>query len=83
MIKQILQEVLSRKRICKKHNGHTVITKLLISNNSIAAIKRLDLLENRLMKHLVMKVHGSSNNNNYANVLLIVNITKCTNVHTA
>jgi acetyl-CoA carboxylase/biotin carboxylase 1 len=92
------------------HEGHTVITKVLIANNGMAAMKEIrsirkwsyetfgdecaieltvmatpeDLKANaeyiRMADHYV-EVPGGSNNNNYANVELIVDIAERTGVH--
>ncbi|KAJ2960745.1 hypothetical protein NQZ79_g3986 [Umbelopsis isabellina] len=92
------------------NEGHTVITKVLIANNGMAAMKEIrsirkwsyetfgdecaieltvmatpeDLKANaeyiRMADHYV-EVPGGSNNNNYANVELIVDIAERTGVH--
>ncbi|KAK8048184.1 hypothetical protein PG994_009914 [Apiospora phragmitis] len=92
------------------HDGHTVITNVLIANNGIAAVKEIrsvrkwayetfgdekaiqftvmatpeDLAANadyiRMADHYV-EVPGGTNNNNYANVELIVDIAERMNVH--
>ncbi|EAZ62752.1 acetyl-coenzyme-A carboxylase [Scheffersomyces stipitis CBS 6054] len=94
----------------KSHQGHTVITKVLIANNGIAAVKEIrsvrkwsyetfgdekavqftvmatpeDLEANAeyiRMADQFIEVPGGTNNNNYANVDLIVDIAERTNVH--
>src|SRR5688572_6955955 len=94
----------------EKHNGHTVITKILIANNGIAAVKEIRSIrkwayetfgDERAIQFTVMatpedlkinaeyirmadqyiEVPGGSNNNNYANVSLIVDIAERTGVH--
>ena len=94
----------------EKHNGHTVITKILIANNGIAAVKEIRSIrklayetfgDERTIQFTVMatpedlkinaeyirmadqyiEVPGGSNNNNYANVSLIVEIAERTGVH--
>ncbi|KAK7755343.1 acetyl-coenzyme-A carboxylase [Diatrype stigma] len=92
------------------HDGHTVITNVLIANNGIAAVKEIrsvrkwayetfgdekaiqftvmatpeDLAANadyiRMADHYV-EVPGGTNNHNYANVELIVDIAERMNVH--
>ncbi|KAH8197052.1 hypothetical protein TruAng_008803 [Truncatella angustata] len=92
------------------HDGHTVITNVLIANNGIAAVKEIrsvrkwayetfgnekaikftvmatpeDLAANadyiRMADHYV-EVPGGTNNNNYANVELIVDIAERMDVH--
>ncbi|KAJ9625548.1 acetyl-coenzyme-A carboxylase [Taxawa tesnikishii (nom. ined.)] len=92
------------------HDGHTVITNVLIANNGIAAVKEIrsvrkwayetfgderaikftvmatpeDLAANadyiRMADHYV-EVPGGTNNNNYANVELIVDVAERMNVH--
>ncbi|CAJ2510273.1 Uu.00g061730.m01.CDS01 [Anthostomella pinea] len=92
------------------HDGHTVITNLLIANNGIAAVKEIrsvrkwayetfgdekaiqftvmatpeDLAANadyiRMADHYV-EVPGGTNNHNYANVELIVDIAERMDVH--
>ncbi|TLD19570.1 hypothetical protein PspLS_09710 [Pyricularia sp. CBS 133598] len=92
------------------HDGHTVITNVLIANNGIAAVKEIrsvrkwayetfgderaiqftvmatpeDLQANadyiRMADHYV-EVPGGTNNNNYANVELIVDVAERMNVH--
>ncbi|KAJ1977442.1 acetyl-coenzyme-A carboxylase [Dimargaris xerosporica] len=93
-----------------EHGGHTVITKVLIANNGIAAVKEIRSIrkwayetfgDERAVEFTVMatpedlkvnaeyirmadqyiEVPGGSNNNNYANVDLIVDIAERTNVH--
>ncbi|KAI9138810.1 acetyl-CoA carboxylase [Paraphysoderma sedebokerense] len=90
--------------------GHTVIEKVLIANNGIAAVKEIRSVrkwayetfgDERAIKFVVMatpedlqhnaeyirmsdhyiEVPGGSNNNNYANVDLIVDIASRTGVH--
>ncbi|EGW34547.1 uncharacterized protein SPAPADRAFT_134536 [Spathaspora passalidarum NRRL Y-27907] len=94
----------------KAHQGHTVISKILIANNGIAAVKEIrsvrkwayetfgdekaiqftvmatpeDLEANAeyiRMADQMVEVPGGTNNNNYANVDLIVEIAESTNVH--
>ncbi|GBC48526.2 uncharacterized protein OCT59_029816 [Rhizophagus irregularis] len=94
----------------EKHNGHTVITKILIANNGIAAVKEIRSIrkwayeifgDERAIQFTVMatpedlkinaeyirmadqyiEVPGGSNNNNYANVSLIVDIAERTGAH--
>lgn len=94
----------------KAHQGHTVISKVLIANNGIAAVKEIrsvrkwayetfgneraieftvmatpeDLAANAehiRMADQFVEVPGGTNNNNYANVELIVEIAERTNVH--
>jgi acetyl-CoA carboxylase/biotin carboxylase 1 len=91
-------------------NGHTFITKILIANNGIAAVKEIrsvrqwaysEFGDERAIQFVVMatvedlkanaeyirmadqyvEVPGGSNNNNYANVDLIVDIAERTGVH--
>jgi len=91
-------------------NGHTLITKILIANNGIAAVKEIrsvrqwaysEFGDERAIEFVVMatvedlkanaeyirmadqyvEVPGGSNNNNYANVDLIVEIAERTGVH--
>ncbi|KAG9067876.1 acetyl-coenzyme-A carboxylase [Linnemannia hyalina] len=93
-----------------QHGGHSVITKILIANNGIAAVKEIrsvrkwayetfgdehaiqftvmatpeDLKVNAeyiRMADQYVEVPGGSNNNNYANVDLIVDIAERTGVH--
>ncbi|KAJ7224331.1 acetyl-CoA carboxylase [Mycena pura] len=94
----------------KAHSGHTVITKVLIANNGIAAVKEIrsirqwsyetfgsereveftvmatpeDLKVNAeyiRMADRFIEVPGGSNNNNYANVDLIVDVAERAGVH--
>lgn len=94
----------------KAHNGHTVISKVLIANNGIAAVKEIRLVRKwayetfgneRAIQFTVMatpedmaanaeyirmadqcvEVPGGTNNNNYANVELIVEVAERTQVH--
>ncbi|CAG8472312.1 12933_t:CDS:2 [Cetraspora pellucida] len=94
----------------KEHNGHTVVTKILIANNGIAAVKEIrsirkwvyetfgderaiqftvmatpeDLNINAeyiLMADQYIEVPSGPNNNNFANVELIVDIAERTGVH--
>lgn len=94
----------------RKHEGHTVITKVLICNNGIAAVKEIRSIrkwayetfgDERAIEFTVMatpedlkinadyirmadqyvEVPGGSNNNNYANVDLIVDIAERMKVH--
>lgn len=94
----------------KNHQGHTVISKILIANNGIAAVKEIRSVrkwayetfgDERAIQFTVMatpedmaanaeyirmadqcvEVPGGTNNNNYANVELIVEIAERTNVH--
>lgn len=94
----------------KANQGHTVITRVLIANNGIAAVKEIRSVrrwayetfgDNRAIQFTVMatpedlaanaeyirmadqfvEVPGGTNNNNYANVDLIVEIAERTNVH--
>ncbi|CAK7905934.1 acetyl-CoA carboxylase [[Candida] anglica] len=94
----------------KKNQGHTVITRVLIANNGIAAVKEIRSVrrwayetfgDNRAIQFTVMatpedlqanaeyirmadqfvEVPGGTNNNNYANVDLIVEIAERTDVH--
>ncbi|KAG6891561.1 hypothetical protein C0992_004419, partial [Termitomyces sp. T32_za158] len=94
----------------KKNGGHTVITKVLIANNGIAAVKEIrsirqwsyetfgrereveftvmatpeDLKVNAeyiRMADRYIEVPGGTNNNNYANVDLIVDIAERAGVH--
>ncbi|KAF9581259.1 acetyl-coenzyme-A carboxylase, partial [Lunasporangiospora selenospora] len=93
-----------------QHEGHSVITKILIANNGIAAVKEIRSIrkwayetfgDERAIQFTVMatpedlkvnaeyirmadqyvEVPGGSNNNNYANVDLIVDIAERTGVH--
>ncbi|ODV86304.1 hypothetical protein CANARDRAFT_6793 [[Candida] arabinofermentans NRRL YB-2248] len=97
------------KDFVQKHEGHTVIKKILIANNGIAAVKEIrsvrkwayetfgdertiqfvamatpeDLEANAeyiRMADLYVQVPGGTNNNNYANVELIVEIAERTHV---
>ncbi|KAF9005958.1 acetyl CoA carboxylase [Cyathus striatus] len=94
----------------KTHGGHTVITKVLIANNGIAAVKEIRSIRQwsyetfgheRAVEFTVMatpedlkvnaeyirmadryiEVPGGTNNNNYANVDLIVDVAERTGVH--
>ncbi|THH28004.1 hypothetical protein EUX98_g6181 [Antrodiella citrinella] len=94
----------------KTHGGHTVITKVLIANNGIAAVKEIRSIRQwsyetfgteRAVEFTVMatpedlkvnaeyirmadryvEVPGGSNNNNYANVELIVDVAERAGVH--
>ncbi|KAF8647743.1 hypothetical protein AX16_006578 [Volvariella volvacea WC 439] len=94
----------------KSHGGHTIITKVLIANNGIAAVKEIrsirqwcyetfgsereveftvmatpeDLKVNAeyiRMADRYIEVPGGSNNNNYANVDLIVDLAERAGVH--
>ncbi|KAJ7579383.1 hypothetical protein C8J56DRAFT_1109702 [Mycena floridula] len=94
----------------KANGGHTVITKVLIANNGIAAVKEFTLSANGAtrpfgrereiefnamatpedlkvnaeyirMADRYIEVPGGSNNNNYANVELIVDVAERTDVH--
>ncbi|KDQ51054.1 hypothetical protein JAAARDRAFT_140847 [Jaapia argillacea MUCL 33604] len=94
----------------KEQGGHTVITKVLIANNGIAAVKEIRSIRQwsyetfgteRAVEFTVMatpedlkvnaeyirmadryvEVPGGSNNNNYANVDLIVDIAERSGVH--
>ncbi|ODQ67206.1 hypothetical protein NADFUDRAFT_49644 [Nadsonia fulvescens var. elongata DSM 6958] len=98
------------KDFVQSHNGHTVISSVLIANNGIAAVKEIrsvrkwayetfgneraisftvmatpeDLEANAeyiRMADQYVEVPGGTNNNNYANVELIVDIAERTNVH--
>jgi acetyl-CoA carboxylase/biotin carboxylase 1 len=98
------------KDFVQAHEGHTVISKVLIANNGMAAMKEIrsvrkwayetfgneraieftvmatpeDLKANaeyiRMADNFV-EVPGGSNNNNYANVELIVDVAERTAVH--
>ncbi|KAJ9137052.1 Acetyl-CoA carboxylase [Pleurostoma richardsiae] len=98
------------KEFVAQHDGHTVITNVLIANNGIAAVKEIrsvrkwayetfgderaiqftvmatpeDLHANadyiRMADHYV-EVPGGTNNHNYANVELIVDIAERMDVH--
>ncbi|EJD07272.1 acetyl CoA carboxylase [Fomitiporia mediterranea MF3/22] len=94
----------------KSHGGHTVITKVLIANNGIAAVKEIRSIRQwsyetfgteRAVEFTVMatpedlkvnaeyirmadryvEVPGGTNNHNYANVELIVDIAERAGVH--
>ncbi|TFY80056.1 hypothetical protein EWM64_g3963 [Hericium alpestre] len=94
----------------KAHGGHTVINKILIANNGIAAVKEIRSIrqwsyetfgDERAVEFTVMatpedmkvnaeyirmadryvEVPGGSNNNNYANVDLIVDVAERSGVH--
>lgn len=94
----------------RAHNGHTVITRVLIANNGIAAVKEIRSVrkwayetfgDERAVQFVVMatpedmaanaeyirmadqcvEVPGGTNNNNYANVELIVEIAERMQVH--
>ncbi|TFK29759.1 acetyl CoA carboxylase [Coprinopsis marcescibilis] len=94
----------------KQQGGHTVITKVLIANNGIAAVKEIRSVrqwsyetfgQERAIEFTVMatpedlkvnaeyirmadryvEVPGGSNNNNYANVDLIVDVAERSGVH--
>ncbi|KAI5963567.1 ACC1 [Candida pseudojiufengensis] len=94
----------------RSHGGHTVISKILIANNGIAAVKEIRSIrkwayetfgDERAIQFTVMatpedleanaeyirmadqyvEVPGGTNNNNYANVDLIVDTAENTNVH--
>lgn len=94
----------------RNHEGHTVISKVLIANNGIAAVKEIRSVrkwayetfgDERAVQFTVMatpedmaanaeyirmadqcvEVPGGTNNNNYANVELIVEIAERTDVH--
>lgn len=94
----------------KSHEGHTVISRILIANNGIAAVKEIRSVrkwayetfgDERAIKFVAMatpedmaanaeyirmadqcvEVPGGTNNNNYANVELIVEIAERMNVH--
>ncbi|KAF7770541.1 hypothetical protein Agabi119p4_6515 [Agaricus bisporus var. burnettii] len=100
----------SVKNFVQSHGGHTVITKVLIANNGIAAVKEIrsvrqwsyetfggdreieftvmatpeDLKVNAeyiRMADRYIEVPGGSNNNNYANVDLIVDVAERAGVH--
>ncbi|KAI8067073.1 acetyl-CoA carboxylase [Gongronella butleri] len=94
----------------KSHEGHTVISKVLIANNGMAAMKEIRSVRKwayetfgneRAIEFTVMatpedlkanaeyirmadnyvEVPGGTNNNNYANVELIVDVAERTGVH--
>lgn len=94
----------------RANQGHTVISKVLIANNGIAAVKEIRSVrkwsyetfgDERAIQFVVMatpddlqanaeyirmadqfvEVPGGTNNNNYANVDLIVEIAERTNAH--
>lgn len=94
----------------KAHQGHTVITKVLIANNGMAAMKEIRSVRKwayetfgneRAIEFTVMatpedlagngeyirmadnyvEVPGGTNNNNYANVELIVDVAERSGVH--
>ncbi|EXJ72846.1 acetyl-CoA carboxylase [Cladophialophora psammophila CBS 110553] len=98
------------KDFVQEHDGHTVITSVLIANNGIAAVKEIRSVrkwayemfgDERAIQFTVMatpedlqanadyirmadqyvEVPGGTNNNNYANVELIVDIAERMNVH--
>ncbi|KAJ1656041.1 acetyl-coenzyme-A carboxylase [Dispira simplex] len=98
------------KSFVEEYGGHTVISKVLIANNGIAAVKEIRSVrkwayetfgDERAVEFTVMatpedlkvnaeyirmadqyvEVPGGSNNNNYANVELIVDIAERTRVH--
>ncbi|KIJ20620.1 hypothetical protein PAXINDRAFT_165527 [Paxillus involutus ATCC 200175] len=98
------------KDFVQAHGGHTVITKVLIANNGIAAVKEIRSIRQwsyetfgreRAIEFTVMatpedlkvnaeyirmadqyiEVPGGSNNNNYANVDLIVDVAERVGVH--
>ncbi|KAI4181058.1 MAG: hypothetical protein L6R41_006845 [Letrouitia leprolyta] len=100
----------SVKEFVANHDGHTVITNVLIANNGIAAVKEIRSVrkwayetfgDERAIQFTVMatpedlqanadyirmadqyvEVPGGTNNNNYANVELIVDIAERMNVH--
>ncbi|KAL8948361.1 MAG: hypothetical protein Q9222_005445 [Ikaeria aurantiellina] len=100
----------SVKDFVANHDGHTVITNVLIANNGIAAVKEIrsvrkwayeTFANERAIQFTVMatpedlqanadyirmadqyvEVPGGTNNNNYANVELIVDIAERMNVH--
>ncbi|PLW32050.1 hypothetical protein PCASD_18464 [Puccinia coronata f. sp. avenae] len=62
----------------RRKGGHTVITKILIANNGIAAVKEIRSVQKWAHKTFVP---GGSNNNNYANVNVIVDVAKRAGVH--
>ncbi|EHY58148.1 acetyl-coenzyme-A carboxylase [Exophiala dermatitidis] len=98
------------KDFVQEHDGHSVITSVLIANNGIAAVKEIRSVrkwayetfgDERAIQFTVMatpedlqanadyirmadqyvEVPGGTNNNNYANVELIVDIAERMNVH--
>jgi acetyl-CoA carboxylase/biotin carboxylase 1 len=98
------------KDFVASHDGHTVITNVLIANNGIAAVKEIRSVrkwayetfgDERAIKFTVMatpedleanadyirmadhyaEVPGGTNNHNYANVELIVDIAERMGVH--
>ena len=98
------------KDLVAAHDGHTVITNVLIANNGIAAVKEIRSVrkwayetfgDERAIQFTVMatpedlqanaeyirmadqyvEVPGGTNNNNYANVELIVDVAERMNVH--
>ncbi|KAF3906458.1 hypothetical protein ABW20_dc0105957 [Dactylellina cionopaga] len=98
------------KEFVAAHNGHTVITNVLIANNGIAAVKEIRSVrkwafetfgDERAIQFTVMatpedlkanadyirmadqyvEVPGGTNNNNYANVELIVDVAERMGVH--
>lgn len=97
------------RNFVKSHGGHTVISKILIANNGIAAVKEIRSVRKwayetfgneRIIQFVAMatpedldanaeyirmadqyvEVPGGTNNNNYANVDLIVDIAERTDV---
>lgn len=97
------------KEFVKSHGGHTIISKVLIANNGIAAVKEIRSVrkwayetfgDERTVQFVAMatpedleanaeyirmadqyvEVPGGTNNNNYANVDLIVDIAERTDV---
>lgn len=98
------------KDFVEAHEGHTVISKVLIANNGMAAMKEIRSVRKwayetfgneRAIEFTVMatpedlkanaeyirmadnyvEVPGGTNNNNYANVELIVDVAERTGVH--
>ncbi|PVV03111.1 hypothetical protein BB560_002423 [Smittium megazygosporum] len=98
------------KAFVVKNGGHTIISRILIANNGIGAVKEIRSIRQwaystfkneRIIKFIVMasaediaadaehirladqyvEVPGGSNNNNYANVDLIVDIAERTDAH--
>ncbi|KAF2660587.1 hypothetical protein K491DRAFT_688039 [Lophiostoma macrostomum CBS 122681] len=98
------------KEFVTAHDGHTVITNVLIANNGIAAVKEIRSVrkwayetfgDERAIQFTVMatpedlqanaeyirmadqyvEVPGGTNNNNYANVELIVDVAERMDVH--